>query len=70
LTFYLERAFRHPLLVGAHFFQYRDQAITGRSDGEAVLRGFVNTTDTPHFDLVNANRKAAYDLYRKRMASE
>ncbi len=70
LTRYVERAFRHPLMVGAHFFQYRDQPITGRSDGEAVLRGFVNTTDTPHLELIQANRKAAYELYERRAASE
>jgi hypothetical protein len=69
-AFYLERAFTHPLLVGAHFFQYRDQALTGRADGEAVLRGFINVADTPHFDLVQANRKAAYSLYQKRLRSE
>lgn len=63
---YVENAFTHPLLVGAHFFQFRDQPLTGRADGEAVLRGFVDTTDTPHFDLVQANRRAAYPLYTKR----
>jgi hypothetical protein len=69
LTSYLEKAFRHPLMVGAHFFQYRDQPITGRPDGEAVLRGFINTADTPHLDLVQANRRTAYHLYTKRTAS-
>lgn len=70
LTFYVERAFRHPLMVGAHFFQYRDQPVTGRGDGEAVLRGFVNAADTPHFELVQANRRVAYQLYEKRMEPE
>ena len=64
---YVENAFTHPLLVGAHFFQFRDQPLTGRADGEAVLRGFVDTTDTPHFDLVQANRRVAYSLYTKRI---
>ncbi len=68
LTSYLGKAFRHPLMVGAHFFQYRDQPITGRADGEAVLRGFINTADTPHFDLVQANRTSAYELYESRSA--
>jgi hypothetical protein len=63
---YFDHAIRHPNLVGAHFFQYRDQPISGRPDGEAVLRGFVNIADTPNFDLVQANRAAAYDLYEKR----
>lgn len=66
MTRYAQNAFAHPLMVGAHFFQYRDQPISGRPDGEAVLRGFVNITDTPNFDLVQANRRVAYELYRKR----
>ncbi|MFA0751632.1 MAG: hypothetical protein SLRJCFUN_002035, partial [Candidatus Fervidibacter sp.] len=53
-----------------HFFQFRDQPLTGRPDGEAVLRGFVNVTDTPHFDLVQVNRRVAYDLYRKRFGTQ
>ena len=66
---YLAQAFVHPALVGAHFFQFRDQPLTGRADGEATLRGFVNTADTPHFDLVQANRRIAYKLYETRRAA-
>lgn len=63
---YFEVAVRHHMIVGAHFFQFRDQPLTGRPDGEAVLRGFLNVTDTPHFDLVQTNRRIAYELYSKR----
>lgn len=56
----------HPLIVGAHFFQFRDQPLSGRTDGEAVLRGFVNTADMPHFELVQLNRRLAKDLYEVR----
>ncbi len=63
---YFDVAIRHPMIVGAHFFQLRDQPLTGRPDGEAVLRGFVNVTDTPHFDIIQTNRRIAYDLYSKR----
>ncbi|MBC8103864.1 MAG: hypothetical protein H7Z41_14925 [Cytophagales bacterium] len=66
---YINAAFHHPLMVGAHFFQFRDQPLTGRPDGEAVLRGFVDTTDTPHFDLVQANRRVAYNMYPLRAGS-
>lgn len=67
---YLEAGFRHPLLVGAHFFQFRDQPISGRPDGEAIPRGLVNLTDTPHFDLVQTNRRLAYRLYERRAGRE
>lgn len=56
----------HPKIVGIHFFQYRDQPLSGRPDGEALLRGFVNATDTPNFELIQVNRRFAYDLYETR----
>jgi hypothetical protein len=31
------RAIAHPMLVGAHFFPFRDHPPTGRGDGEATL---------------------------------
>lgn len=67
---YLEHGLRHPNLVGAHFFQYRDQPLTGRPDGEAILRGFVNITDTPHFDLIQTSRRMGYNLYERRHGGE
>ena len=66
MTKYIEHALLLPNLVGAHFFQFRDQPLSGRPDGEATLRGFVNVADTPNFELVQANRKVAYHLYETR----
>lgn len=66
---YVEHAVRNPKMVGAHFFQYRDQPLTGRPDGEGTLRGFVNIVDTPNFNLVQSNRRVAYDMYTKRAAA-
>jgi hypothetical protein len=63
---YLRQAIRHPNLVGAHFFQYRDQPTSGRPDGEASLRGYVNIADTPNFDLIQVNRRFADTMYRDR----
>ena len=66
MTGYVEHALRLPNMIGAHFFQFRDQPITGRPDGEATLRGFVNVADTPNFELVQANRRVAYRMYETR----
>ncbi len=63
---YMKGAIAHPNIVGAHFFQYRDQPISGRPDGEATLRGFVNIVDTPNFELVQTNRRIGYSLYASR----
>lgn len=63
---YTERALKLKNMVGAHFFQYRDQPLSGRPDGEATLRGFINVADTPNFELVQANRRIAYRMYQIR----
>jgi hypothetical protein len=63
---YMRSATTNRFLVGAHFFQYRDQPISGRPDGEAVLRGFVNIADTPNDPLVRTNREIARQLYSQR----
>jgi len=70
MTDYIRHAVRLSNVVGAHFFQYRDQPIAGRPDGEAVLRGFVNIADTPNFELIQANRRVAYELYQTRAAEK
>ena len=66
ITQYLEQALHNPNLIGAHFFQYRDQPLSGRPDGEATLRGYVNIVDTPNFELVQTNRRIGYKLYEMR----
>jgi hypothetical protein len=39
---YVEGALENPQIVGTHWFQYADQSITGRFDGENYQIGFVN----------------------------
>lgn len=60
---YVESALRHPNVVGVHWFQYRDQATTGRSDGENYQIGLVDICDTPYPEIVAAARDAAAVLY-------
>ncbi len=64
---YVEQAARGAWCVGAHWFQYVDQALTGRDDGENYNIGFVTVVDTPYPELVAAARKLNRDLYRLRM---
>ena len=65
---YLQSALSHPLLVGAHWFQYGDQATTGRDDGENCQVGFIDTCDTPYGETVQACREVAYGMYERRLA--
>ena len=56
----------HPRYVGAHWFQWRDQPLTGRFDGENYQIGFVTVTDAPYPELVEAARDVARAMYRRR----
>ncbi|MBX3176587.1 MAG: beta-galactosidase [Candidatus Hydrogenedentes bacterium] len=59
---YVESLLRHPAVVGAHWFQYVDEPVTGRSyDGENYNIGLVDVTDRPYAKLV----ESAADLHRR-----
>ena len=62
----VEGALSHPLLVGCHWFQYRDQPLVGRGDGEAYQCGFVDGTDRPYEELCAAARAVGENMYRYR----
>ena len=62
----VEGALAHPLIVGCHWFQYRDQPLIGRGDGEAYQCGFVDGTDRPYRPLCDAARAVGERLYPSR----
>lgn len=63
---YVRGALAHPNFVGTHWFQYGDQATTGRGDGENYQIGFVDTADTPYAETIAACREVGYAMYRLR----
>lgn len=64
---YLQSALENPAVVGTHWFQYVDEPLTGRTlDGENYNIGFVDATDTPYPEMVEAARAvhaAAYQMH-------
>jgi hypothetical protein len=66
---YVEGALQNPNIVGVHWFQYGDQAYTGRFDGENYQIGFVDICDYPYWETITACRKVGYRLYQTRMQS-
>lgn len=64
---YIQSVVDHPAFVGAHWFQYKDEPLTGRTlDGENYNIGFVTVTDTPYPELVAAARAAHAEAYARR----
>lgn len=63
---YVQDAVQNPWIVGTHWFQYNDQAVTGRGDGENYQIGFVNVYDSPNWELVRAARTVGETMYELR----
>jgi hypothetical protein len=64
---YVTSALRHPSFVGTHWFQFGDQATTGRGDGENYQIGLVNICDRPYPETIAAVRDIGSSMYATRM---
>ncbi|OHB65681.1 MAG: hypothetical protein A2V70_20295 [Planctomycetes bacterium RBG_13_63_9] len=60
---YVGGALRNPSIVGTHWFQYGDQATTGRGDGENYQIGLLDICDTPYPETIAACRDMGYSMY-------
>ncbi|WAJ72248.1 agarase [Catenovulum adriaticum] len=66
---YMQSVLNKPYMVGAHWFQYVDEPISGRAfDGENANIGFVTVTDRPYPELVSAVKEVTSTMYQKRLA--
>lgn len=62
--YYTENAYAHPALVGTGYFQWCDQDLTGRRDGENYNCGLIDVTDRPYEGQVQAMMETAKYLYK------
>lgn len=64
---YVRSVASHPAFVGCHWFQYVDEPVTGRwFDGENYNIGFVDVTDTPYREMLEAARRVHGAMYTLR----
>jgi hypothetical protein len=66
--FYVKSALNNPYLVGTHWFQLTDQAVTGRSDGENYQAGFLTVGDRPQKEIIAMSREIGKNMYLIRTA--
>ena len=52
--YYVEQSAAHPAVIGTHWFQWLDQPVTGRNDGENYNIGFIDVTDQPYPEMIAA----------------
>ncbi len=68
--YYTERAYQHPGLIGTAYFQWSDQDMTGRRDGENYNCGLVDVTDRPYKHQVEAMMETAkrlFDIHQEKL---
>ncbi len=63
---YVESALANPWIIGAHWFQYGDEATTGRFDGENYQIGLIDVCDRPYPETIAAVREVGYHMYKTR----
>lgn len=66
---YLVSCLKNPHIVGAHWFEYIDEAVTGRFDGENYNTGFLDVCDRPYAEMVKASREIGSSMYEVRRQS-
>jgi hypothetical protein len=67
---YVTSALQNRYLVGTHWFQYMDQATTGRGDGENYQIGLVSAVDTPYPETIAAVRVIGVKMYELRFGND
>ncbi|WP_158638056.1 agarase [Shewanella donghaensis] len=64
---YMKSVLDKPYMVGAHWFQYVDEPISGRAfDGENANIGFVTVTDVPYPEMIKAVKEVTSNMYQNR----
>jgi len=61
--YYVEQAAKLSAFVGAHWFQWTDEPVLGRFDGENYNIGLVDVTNRPYRELVDAAIQTHARLY-------
>ena len=62
-SYYTEQAYSHPGLIGTAYFQWCDQDLTGRHDGENYNCGLIDVTDRPYPYQVEAISQTSKSLF-------
>jgi hypothetical protein len=68
--YYVEQAVSMPALIGTHWFQWIDEPNTGRMDGENYNIGFIDVTDRPYSEFVEAAQQTHKRLFAVHSLSE
>jgi hypothetical protein len=61
--YYVEQGLARPELIGIHYFQWLDQPVFGRFDGENYNIGFLDICNQPYKELTEAAKQTHLNMY-------
>lgn len=61
--YYIEQGLARPELIGMHYFQWLDQPVFGRFDGENYNIGFMDICNQPYKELIDAAQLTHQKMY-------
>jgi hypothetical protein len=61
--YYMEQAAAQPAFLGAHWFQWVDQPVSGRFDGENYNIGLIDVTDRPYWEFIEGVKTTHRNLF-------
>ena len=62
--YYFEQGVNRPELIGIHWFQWNDQPVFGRGDGENYNIGFLDICNQPYKELTDQAKTSHERMYR------
>lgn len=68
--YYIEQGLARPELIGMHYFQWLDQPVFGRFDGENYNIGFMDICNQPYRELVDAAKLTHQKMYEVASGNE
>ncbi|QGY44025.1 hypothetical protein GM418_10255 [Maribellus comscasis] len=68
--YYIEQGLARPELIGMHYFQWLDQPVFGRFDGENYNIGFMDICNNPYKELIEAAKQTHQKMYEVASGTE
>lgn len=68
--YYVEQGARIPELIGVHYFQFNDQPVLGRFDGENYQIGVVDGCQQPYAEFIEQMKQAHERVYAIRTGAQ
>ncbi len=62
-AYYMQTAMSYTNCIGIHYFEFNDQPLLGRFDGENMQHGLIDVCNKPHYACVEKMQETSLKMY-------